>query len=256
MPSPRRAAPSAAVSKHLTTCGWDDVPHITPDVRAELEAALVDLNPHEREARTQGTPSLGSGAVFPMPWDDLQIAPHPIPASWPRLYALDVGWRRTAALWGALDREQDTIVLYSEHYLAESDPPIHAAAIQARGAWIPGLIDPASRGRSQADGRRMIDLYAAHGLKLKPANNAVESGIMKVLEYASQGRLKFFSTLTNTRDEWRLYQRDEKGKIKKMKDHLMDCLRYLVAGIHSDARTKVEHVIRRAPNRGDPAVGF
>jgi hypothetical protein len=42
------------------------------------------------------------------------------------------------------------------------------------------------------------------------------------------GRLKVFTTLTNYRSEVRLYRRDEKGKIVKERDHLMDCKRYLI----------------------------
>jgi hypothetical protein len=43
----------------------------------------------------------------------------------------------------------------------------------------------------------------------------------------SIGRTKVFSTLQNFFAEYRLYRRDENGKIVKKKDHLMDCMRYL-----------------------------
>jgi len=42
------------------------------------------------------------------------------------------------------------------------------------------------------------------------------------------GRLKIFKTLQNTLAEYRIYRRDEKGRIVKDNDHLMDSLRYLV----------------------------
>jgi hypothetical protein len=41
-----------------------------------------------------------------------------IPATWPRVYALDVGWNRTAVIWGAKDPGTGRIVLYDEHYRA------------------------------------------------------------------------------------------------------------------------------------------
>jgi hypothetical protein len=42
------------------------------------------------------------------------------------------------------------------------------------------------------------------------------------------GRLKIFKSLSNLRDEFRIYRRDEKGKIEKEDDHAMDAMRYLV----------------------------
>ena len=48
--------------------------------------------------------SAGSGqhlAVYPVPESDLIVQPFKIPAHWPRAYGLDVGWRGTAAIWGA-----------------------------------------------------------------------------------------------------------------------------------------------------------
>ena len=47
-----------------------------------------------------------------------------------------VSWRSREAvqfcLWGALNRETDTLYLYSEHYRGEAEPSVHAAAIRAR----------------------------------------------------------------------------------------------------------------------------
>jgi len=42
----------------------------------------------------------------------------------------------------------------------------------------------------------------------------------------AQGQLKIFNTLTNFREEFRLYRRDDKGKIVKERDHLQDALKY------------------------------
>jgi hypothetical protein len=39
---------------------------------------------------------------------------------------------------------------------AKAEPSVHVAAVQARGKWIKGAIDPASRGRTQTDGRQLL----------------------------------------------------------------------------------------------------
>jgi len=212
-------------SRYVVNAGWDDVPHIDEQTKVELLASTV---PHLRDARSKGIPGLGSGAIYPIPLEDVLVDPFQIPVFWPRGFALDVGWNRTACLWGAWDRDADVIYLNTEHYRGQAEPSVHAAAIKARGDWIPGVIDPAAKGRAQQDGKQLYATYRRLGLNLDLANNAVEAGIYSVWERLSTGRLKVFSTLQNWQAEYRLYRRDENGKIVKKDDHLMDCMRYLV----------------------------
>ncbi len=211
------------MSKFVTNIAWSDVPHLTEKMKASMRSGVM---PYQLEAREKGVPVLGAGAIYPVTESDLVVEPFPIPPHWAKFYALDVGWNRTAALFGALDRDSDIIYWYSEHYMAHEKPPVHADAIKARGAWIPGVIDPAARGRSQADGEKLYAQYLAQGLTLSIANNAVESGIYKVWERKSAGLLKVFSTCKNYLFEHRIYRRDDKGKVVKSNDHLMDCERY------------------------------
>lgn len=208
----------------MVQAGWDDAPHLTEAAKADL---LAGTPPHLREARSQGTPALGSGAIYPIPTTEVTCAPFAIPAHWPRGYALDVGWRRTAAIWGAWDREAGTVYLYSEYYAAKQPPSIHAAAIKTRGAWINGCIDPAAQGGGQRDGLRLIDDYTGAGLRVIPADNAVEAGLDLVWEMLATGRLKAFLTLGNWQAEYRLYRRDDAGRVVKENDHLMDAMRYI-----------------------------
>lgn len=215
--------------KAIVQAGWDDAPWLSEEAK---ERMLESSEPHLRETRRTGVPSMGSGNVYPLSLETMMIDPFEIPKHWKRIYALDVGWNRTAALWGAIDPETDTIIIYDEHYVAEQSAATHAAAIRARGAWIPGVIDPASRGRSQSDGQQLYRQYIDMGLKLHFANNAVEAGIQAVWERMVGGRIKFFSTLRELPREYVLYRRDEKGRIIKEKDHLMDTLRYVVLNIN------------------------
>lgn len=220
---------------------WDDAVHLTADQKEKLYSAIPA---YQRDARTKGIPQLGSGAIYPVPESEVVIDPFElktIPKFWPRCYALDVGWNRTAAIWGAHDLEQDIVYLFSEYYRSQAEPAVHAQAVRARGGWIPGVIDPAARGRSQDDGQRLIDQYDDLGLSLTPAANTVEAGIYEVWSRLSSGRLKVFSTLQNWRAEYRLYRRDEKGKIVKTNDHLMDATRYLImTGLQVADREPVE----------------
>lgn len=213
------------MSRHVTTMGWDDIPHLSAESKAEMAAAY---SPREKDARIKGTPQLGSGAIYPVDEADVICDPFELPVYFKHSFGLDVGWNRTAAIWAATDPETDTAYLYSEHYRGEAEPPVHATAIKARGDWIPGVIDPAARGRGQADGAQLLAMYQGLLPTLGEADNAVEAGVYQVWTRLSTGRIKVFKTLQNWLMEFRLYRRDDKGAVVKQMDHLMDATRYLV----------------------------
>jgi hypothetical protein len=207
--------------------GVADVPHIGPEERKRLEGTYQNF---EKSARLRGVPSLGSGAIFPIDESDILVRPFEIPP-WLRFaYGMDVGWNVTCGIFGAYDAEGDILYLIGEHYRSTAEPSVHAAAIRARaGGWMPGCIDPASKGRSQVDGRQLLELYQQLGLRLTPADNGLEAGIYKCWERLSTGRLKVFSNLQNWLAEYRVYRRDERGRVVAVMNHAMDATRYLVA---------------------------
>ena len=213
----------SAIDKFVVMVGWDDVPHIAKEEQTALLSAMM---PHEIECRTKGIPFLGAGTVYPFSDEDITCDPFKIPEHYNRWFAMDVGWNKTAGLWFASDPDSETIYAYSEYYAGQSEPSTHAFNVRTKGAWIPGVIDPASRGRSQRDGEQLYQLYLDLGLNISPAKNAVESGIYAVYQLFAAGKLKIFSTCQYLLRERRLYRRTERGDIVKKDDHLMDCLRY------------------------------
>jgi hypothetical protein len=201
------------------------VPHLDAKAQAEL---LDSTPPHLREARSRGEPSMGSGAIYPIPIADIEVKPFVIPYGWKKGYALDVGWNRTAVLWAAQSPVDGTLYLFSEHYKGAQLPVVHATAIKARGEWIRGCIDPAAKGSSQRDGRQIKAEYQSLGLTLIDASNELEAGLLACWQALATGQLKVFSTLQSFKAEYRVYQRDERGRIKDgQADHLLDCMRYL-----------------------------
>lgn len=170
-----------------------------------------------------------------------------MPKHWPRLFGLDPGLNTTAAVWGALDNDTDVLYLYSEHYIKEALPAVHAQAIRARGHWIPGMIDPSSHNRSALSFEAPLEVYRKMGLRLREANNKVggdTGGIYEVYERLATGRLKVYRTLSNWLREFRQYSRDKKGRIVKHDDHLMDATRYLVMGLQNAALPHPDNVMR------------
>jgi phage terminase large subunit-like protein len=210
----------------ISQCTWADVPHLD---KAACDEMLATMSPHQRLARSKGIPQLGSGAIYPVEPETYTVNPFEIPKHWLRINALDVGWRMTAAVFGAINPDDGILYIYSEHYMSAEEPSIHAKSIKARGDILT-IIDSAAHGRSQIDGHNLFDLYKDQGLRLVNANKSVETGLYAVWEMFTSRRLKIFSNCQNIFGELKTYSRDDQGKIIKADDHLMDSLRYLVMG--------------------------
>lgn len=212
--------------KAFVQLDWKNTPHLDADATAEM---LKSIPPWQRTMRSTGIPSFGVGAIYPIPEMEITVPNFDIPSHWRRVFALDVGWKVNAAVFAAYDSAADIVYIYDEIYKGQSEPDVIAGAIKARGAWLPGVIDPAAAGSGQKDGIKLIEVYRdGHGLDVEPADNAVVTGLTKVWERLSQGRLKIFQSCSKLLGEYRLYRRDDKGKIVNSPDHALDALRYLI----------------------------
>lgn len=56
--------------------------------------------------------------------------------------------------------------------------------------------------------------------------NSVEAELFELYDLMRQGRLKVFRGLRDWFEEYNFYHRDEKGKIVKIRDDLLDATRY------------------------------
>jgi phage terminase large subunit-like protein/sarcosine oxidase delta subunit len=210
-------------TKWFVTIPWDDAPHLTAAQKKEL---LNSIPLHQRDARTKGIPSIGSGQIYPFKEEDIVYEDFAIPVHWPKAYGMDVGWNWTAAVWIAKDRDTDTIYIYNCYKVGETKPAIHAQAIKARGEWIKGVIDYA--GTDQSDGTRIMTLYQTLGLNVLPANKTVETGLFMVEQRLATGTLRIAKSCRDWFNEQLLYRRNDKGQIVKEHDHLMDATRYII----------------------------
>ena len=234
--------PEASQFKWYIQAGWNHVPHLD---ETEKKALIATTPPYLLKARTEGTPSLGAGAIFPIAEADVTIKDFALPAHWPKAFALDHGWNWFGAVWMAYDRDTQTRYLYSCYKRSQAEPPIHAEAIKARGAWMPGVGDCSDI--NKYDGQQFLKIYRGLGLDLRLANKAVETGLTEMWNALSTGKLKVFASCEPWFEEYRLYHRDEQGKIEKVHDHLMDSTRYLVRAGWQIFKTEAEaaHAVPR-----------
>lgn len=220
-----------APDTHVTMMTIDDADHYTPAQRA---AIIASYPAHEKEARTKGIPTLGSGRIFPFPDEAISVAPFSIPAHWPQIGGLDFGYDHPfGAVKLAWDRDNDTVYVTKTYRIREQGPIIHSAALKPWGAWLPWAWPHDGLQHDKGGScEQLAAQYRAQGLNLLPdratfgdGTNGVEAGIMEMYQRIETGRLKVFSTEADWFEECRLYHRKD-GKIVKERDDIMSGTRY------------------------------
>ena len=196
------------------------------------------------------------GAVYPTFNENLHVIdPFDIPASWPRIRAIDFGHRDPfVCLWAAIGPEAE-IYFYREYYTREGAP------IKQHANMIRELTGSERIKYTVADpsGKQAIDDLAHEGIGCQSGNNDFSAGRLRVLEYLlptpegvvpwplkgtpAEGsrdkwaRVYYFNTLKETIREKKYYRWRERperafqqGEAEKTEgeDHSMDTERYLI----------------------------
>lgn len=217
-------------NRNVTTMTIDDAEHYTPEQRAEI---IASYPPHERDARTKGIPSLGSGKIFPIAEESIVIDPIPIPDTWTRIVGVDFGYDHPfGAVACAWDRDNDVWYVTADYRESQTTPIIHAAAVKPWGEWMPVAWPHDGLQHDKGSGDQLAELYRRQGLDMLPeratfddGTNGVEAGIADMLDRMQTGRWKVFRGCTNWVDEFRLYHRKD-GKIVKERDDVLSASRY------------------------------
>jgi Bacteriophage terminase large (ATPase) subunit and inactivated derivatives len=246
---------------HVTTMTIYDALHYTAEQR---EAIIASYPAHERDARSKGIPTLGSGRIFPVAEEVLKERSFGLPAHWPRICGMDFGWDHpTAAAWLAWDRDTDTVHVYDAYRVREATPLVHAAAIRAKGAWIPVAWPHDGLQHDKGSGEQLAEQYKNHGLRMikdratfEDGSNGVEAGLMDMLDRMQTGRLKVAAHLQDWWEEFRLYHRKD-GKVVKENDDLMSATRYALMMLRH-AKVPAVTTAPRIPtfNSTDPSTGM
>lgn len=230
--------------QQLYRATWDDAPHLTEEAKAQILAAIPE---HERDMRSRGEPSMGSGLVFSVPDDMISVEPFDIPKTWPRGNGMDFGWDHPTALgFMALDRQTDKIYLYDTYKQRKVLPPIAAEVIKAKGRWIPTFWPRDGLQSDKGSGVSLSAQYMELGVNMhlehfrnpptpeevakgSKGNETVEPGLMEMLNRMTSDRFKVFSNQTAFFEEKRMYHRkNTNGKVAlvKLNEDLISGCRY------------------------------
>lgn len=216
------------------------------------------------------------------------IKPFVVPKNWPRYIGMDHGYRNPAAfIWCAIGPDGEVYV-YKEMYKSEwlinelvggkkEGSQFEPGLIQNLGLGVAkekiecAFIDPSTKARRGASGASDWDEYVRclpADFPLYPAQNDVQVGIDRVKSYlkinpkSGKPLIYFFETCENLLEELTQYRyqelkpsqegnRAEHEKPKKVFDHAVDALRYVVVTLPDPYKEKLEDKIKFSVNSSE-----
>lgn len=213
--------------------GWDDAPHMTPEKKERL---LAQYPAHQRKMRSEGEPMLGHGRIYDISDDYILCDPFEIPVFWDIIIGMDFGWDHPQAFVKlAIDPDNDIIYTINSWKASEVSANNAWGAVKhwAEGvpvAWPPDGLNH-EKGKDVATQQKKnwedagFSLVHEHATWLE-GGVSVESGLYQIADRQRKGTWKIFKGQPDIMAEHRQYHRDEKGKIVKVNDDLMDAGRY------------------------------
>ena len=141
-----------------------------------------------------------AGASYVVPEARITVNPFPIPAEWPRSFAMVVARDKVVAVWGAQD-PGGRIYLYAEHALPHAEPSENARAIQAREDSIPGLIHVAN---GSTERHRVAQLYQQLGLNVQCCGSVEDAALFRFWHLLTTNQLKVLASLSMFFEEYRI----------------------------------------------------
>lgn len=242
----------------LTRLHTDKNPYID---KVQVERLADKWDEDTKRYRFYGHSKRHFGLVYPGFSQQNVIPSFRIPKEWPRWNIVDPGYRTFAGLWGTITPHKQAIV-YRELYIHYAELPNVANEIRLleRGEQIDNRIIDDKIGHKLITGQIGVSsqLSQYYHLYYTPAIKSVHAGIEEVRHWlyrhdkegeweydAPSGKVKlskginlfFFDTCINLISEiavYRIRPAKDRGRSRndvadepvKIKDHLVDCLRY------------------------------
>lgn len=210
---------------------WSDNPSLDEEEKQRLRATFPVW---QIEAREHGIPFYGMGKIFTMKEEDILCDSVKIKPYFRFISGVDPSVTSNGR-WGGVELAYDpaegiTYVLkdYKKTGITTLE---HCYNLQATlRPSAPVIIDPAGSGEDLRTKETALDLFRkTTGLNIHKATKArgsKEACIDKVYRLNRSGNFKVLKSCHHFIDEFRHYVRDEKGKIIKKNDHVLDAFFY------------------------------
>jgi phage terminase large subunit-like protein len=213
--------------------GWNDAPHMTDEKKERL---LAQYPEYQRKMRSEGEPMLGHGRIYDIADDYILVDPFPIPDHWKVIGGMDFGWDHPQA-FVKLAHDPDNDIIYQTNSWKAAKTSANDAW-GATNSWLNGIpiawpADGLMHEKGKDVATQQKENWIQAGFKLLPEHatwqkggNSVETGLYEIGKRQRNGTFKVFKGQPDYMTEHRQYHRDEKGKIVKVLDDLLDADRY------------------------------
>jgi hypothetical protein len=240
---------SDGLTRKFIPARLQDNPFLAED--GEYERMLLSLPPVQRRQLLEGNWDISEGAAF-AEFDPSThiIPPFDLPSWWERLKGIDYGYAsESCCLWGAIDPEDKTLIIYRELYkkgltgeiLGDTITDMEANEVKS----ITGVLDTAAWSRTGYTGPTIGEMLVMKGHKLRRADKNRMAGKVQIHEYlrpdreTGRPRLQIFNTCVNLIKELQglpLSKSNPEDVDTNSADHAYDALRYMIM-----SRPRLDH---------------
>jgi hypothetical protein len=248
-----------------------DNPYLAKD--GEYEKMLLSLPPTQRRQLLEGNWDIAEGAAFTEFDSDIHvIVPFGLPIWWERFKGIDYGYAsESCCLWGVVDPEDKTIIIYKELYrkgltgeaLADNITQMEEGEIKS----IQGVLDTSAWAKTGYTGPTIGEILQQRGHKLRRADKNRLAGKIQIHEYLKQNnitgrpRLQIFNTCINLIKEIQsipLSKTKPEDVDTNAQDHAYDALRYMLMSRPKldSPHDKMFELKRRPYEPSDPEFGY
>lgn len=221
--------------------GWNDAPHLSEKVK---ETLLESFPPHQRDMRTKGIPMLGHGRIYDMSEEFITCAAFTIPDHWLVINGMDFGWDHPQShIQLAFDPDDEIFYLTHAIKIRQTTPENAWGAIKKWATGVPTAWPHDGLNSEKSSGDAQKTAYVTAGFRMLPKHttfpsvpdgkggmrtggNGVEAGLFEIRNLMQSGKFKVFDGLRDFFEEFNQYHRNENGKIVKVRDDILDALRY------------------------------
>lgn len=211
--------------------GWDDAPHLTEKTKEDL---LSSFPKHQREMRTKGVPMLGHGRIYDIAEEDVTCPPFAIPDHFRVIGGMDFGFDHPQSQVQLVHDTENEMFYVTKAWKKSRVSPIEAwGATKTWAANVPTAWPLDGLQTEKGSGKQQKAYYVEAGFKLlgshatwPDGSNGVEAGLFEIRDLMLKGKFKIFAGLRDLLDEFLQYHRDENGKIAKVRDDILDAVRY------------------------------
>lgn len=228
------------ITRKFIPARLDDNPYLASD--GQYEQMLKSLPDVQRKQLLEGNWDVAEGAAFTEfnPAYHI-ITPFDIPMHWERVKGIDYGYAsESACIWGAVDPQDGTLIIYRELYrkglLATELADMISNMELSDPMSVPGVLDTACWNRTGVGGPTVGETLVKAGHKLRRADKNRIQGKIQIHEYlklqqSGRPRIQIFNTCPNLIRELQSIPLDKSNPEDvdtHAQDHAYDALRYLI----------------------------